>query len=51
MEINTFKIGNQNREINKKQKYQDYNESLNLNPTKNYISPHTINHQTQLKPN
>lgn len=36
MELNTFKIGGEVRELSKKMKYQDYNDSLNLNPTKNY---------------
>lgn len=35
-EINTFKIGGDVREINKKMKYHDYNDNLTLNPTKNY---------------
>lgn len=38
MEINTFKIGGDNREI-KRKNYQEYNENLNLNPTKNYMPP------------
>lgn len=38
MEINTFKIGSENREI-KRKNYQEYNEGLNLNPTKNYMPP------------
>lgn len=36
MELNTFKIGGDNRELSKKMKYQDYNDNLTLNPTKNY---------------
>ena len=35
MELNTFKIGGEVREI-KRKNYQDYNDNLNLNPTKNY---------------
>lgn len=38
-ELNTFKIGGDVREIKKKSNYEDYNESLNLNPTKNYAMP------------
>lgn len=39
LELNTFKIGGEVREIKKKSNYQDYNDSLNLNPTKNYTMP------------
>lgn len=41
LELNTFKIGGEVREIKKKSNYQDYNESLNLNPTKNFTMPLT----------
>lgn len=34
MELNTFKIGGETREI-KRKNYQDYNDNLTLNPTKN----------------
>ena len=51
MEINTFKIGGENREIAKKMKYNDYNENLNLNPTKNYIAPGYVNPNVNLNPN
>jgi hypothetical protein len=44
MELNTFKIGGDNRELSKKMKYQDYNDNLTLNPTKNYqISANSSN--------
>ena len=52
-EINTFKIGG-DREIKAKKKYQEYNEGLMLNPTKNsaisnfnnYMNPKSVPQQT-----
>ncbi len=54
MELNTFKIGGEVREI-KRKNYQDYNDNLNLNPTKNYPVSKTnemniINNISERKP-
>lgn len=44
-ELNTFKIGGDVREIKTKQKYQDYNDNLLLNPTRN---SNLINYSNQI---
>ena len=44
-ELNTFKIGGDVRELKTKQKYQDYNDNLLLNPTRN---SNLINYSNQI---
>lgn len=49
-ELNTFKIGGEVREI-KRKSYQDYNDNLNLNPTKIYPVQPTSNSNSILTGN